>query len=119
MRAFGATYFNYIGKPLAYVLDTPEQPDDADNPLRRGFGNEASDADLSRFGERFGVPAHRRVRPERDRRVDQPRAGHAGGRAREAATDTVRIIDPDDHAGVPAVRASTATAIAQRGRGHG
>jgi fatty-acyl-CoA synthase len=54
VRRFGATYFNYVGKPLAYVLETPEQPDDRDNPLRLGFGNEASDADISRFEERFG-----------------------------------------------------------------
>jgi fatty-acyl-CoA synthase len=54
VRRFGATYFNYVGKPLAYVLATPERPDDADNPLRRGYGNEANDADLQRFAARFG-----------------------------------------------------------------
>ena len=35
VRRFGATYFNYVGKPLTYILATPEQPDDRDNPLRR------------------------------------------------------------------------------------
>ena len=35
VRAAGATYFNYVGKPLSYILATPEQPDDADNPLVR------------------------------------------------------------------------------------
>ena len=55
VRRYGATYFNYVGKPLAYVLATPEQPDDADNPLRRGYGNEAAEADLVRFTQRFGV----------------------------------------------------------------
>jgi fatty-acyl-CoA synthase len=54
VRRFGATYFNYVGKPLAYVLATPERPDDADNPLLRGFGNEAGHADLIRFAARFG-----------------------------------------------------------------
>ena len=54
VRRYGATYFNYVGKPLAYVLATPEQPDDADNPLVRGYGNEAAEADLARFQERFG-----------------------------------------------------------------
>jgi fatty-acyl-CoA synthase len=54
VRKFGATYFNYVGKPLAFILATPEQPDDADNPLRRGFGNEGGAADLERFAERFG-----------------------------------------------------------------
>jgi fatty-acyl-CoA synthase len=54
VRRFGATYFNYVGTPLAYVLATPERPDDADNPLIRGFGNEAGHADLARFTARFG-----------------------------------------------------------------
>ncbi len=54
VRRHGATYMNYVGKPLAYVLATPEQPDDADNPLRVAFGNEASDRDIEEFGRRFG-----------------------------------------------------------------
>ena len=53
VRTFGATYFNYVGKPLTYVLATPEKVDDRDNPLRRGFGNEGSEIDLLRFAERF------------------------------------------------------------------
>ena len=44
---------NYVGKPLAYILATPEQPDDADNPLRVAFGNEASDRDIEEFARRF------------------------------------------------------------------
>ena len=55
VRAAGATYFNYVGKPLAYILATPEQPDDTDNPLVRAFGNEGSADDVARFAERFGV----------------------------------------------------------------
>ncbi|MFC7503432.1 acyl-CoA synthetase, partial [Nocardioides sp. GCM10030258] len=46
IRRHGATYLNYVGKPLAYVLATPAQPDDADNPLRYAFGNEAADRDI-------------------------------------------------------------------------
>jgi fatty-acyl-CoA synthase len=55
IRRYGATYMNYVGKPLAYILGTEEQPDDADNPLRVAFGNEASDRDIEEFGRRFGV----------------------------------------------------------------
>ena len=54
VRRFGATYFNYVGKPLSYILATPEQPDDADNPLVYVFGNEAADHDIDRFAQRFG-----------------------------------------------------------------
>ncbi|WP_245927149.1 fatty-acid--CoA ligase FadD1 [Nocardioides silvaticus] len=54
VRRYGATYLSYVGKPLAYVLATPERPDDAVNPLRVAFGNEASDRDIAEFGRRFG-----------------------------------------------------------------
>jgi len=53
LRHYGVTYLNYVGKPLAYVLATPEQPDDHDNPLRVAFGNEASDRDIAEFSRRF------------------------------------------------------------------
>ena len=54
VRRFGATYANYVGKPLTYVLGTPERPDDADNPLRLVFGNEANERAIAEFGRRFG-----------------------------------------------------------------
>lgn len=54
VRRYGATYANYVGKPLAYVLATPERDDDADNPLRLVFGNEAGDRDTAAFAQRFG-----------------------------------------------------------------
>lgn len=54
VRRFGVTYMNYVGKPLAYILATPEQPDDADTTLRAAFGNEAADRDIEEFGRRFG-----------------------------------------------------------------
>ncbi|HEY7053986.1 MAG TPA: fatty-acid--CoA ligase FadD1 [Mycobacterium sp.] len=54
IRRYGATYMNYVGKPLALVLATPERPDDADNTLRVAFGNEATDRDIAEFSRRFG-----------------------------------------------------------------
>ncbi|HSV41357.1 MAG TPA: AMP-binding protein [Nocardioidaceae bacterium] len=58
IRRYGATYLNYVGKPLAYVLATPRLPDDADNPLRQAFGNEASGKDQREFAERFGCAVY-------------------------------------------------------------
>ncbi|GIH90292.1 AMP-binding protein [Planobispora siamensis] len=55
VRRHGVTYFNYVGRALAYILATPERPDDADNPLRAAFGTEASARDMAEFGRRFGV----------------------------------------------------------------
>jgi fatty-acyl-CoA synthase len=54
IRRYGVTYMNYVGKPLALVLATPEQPDDAQNPLRAAFGNEATERDIEDFARRFG-----------------------------------------------------------------
>lgn len=55
VRRFGATYANYVGKPMSYILATPARDDDADNPLRFLYGNEGAPRDLVRFAERFGV----------------------------------------------------------------
>jgi fatty-acyl-CoA synthase len=54
IRRHSVTYMNYVGKPLALLLATPERPDDADNTLRVAFGNEASDRDIDEFARRFG-----------------------------------------------------------------
>jgi fatty-acyl-CoA synthase len=43
IRRYDVTYMNYVGKPLALVLATPERPDDAANTLRAAFGNEATE----------------------------------------------------------------------------
>ena len=55
VRRYGATYANYVGKPLSYVLATPERPDDADNPLKAVQGNEGVPGDVERFARRFGT----------------------------------------------------------------
>jgi len=54
VRRHGITFFNYVGKPLSYILATPERPDDAENSLRIAFGNEAAPLDVDRFAQRFG-----------------------------------------------------------------
>jgi fatty-acyl-CoA synthase len=54
VRRFGATKFSYVGKAIAYILATPERPDDADNTLTSAFGTEASVRDRDRFRARFG-----------------------------------------------------------------
>lgn len=54
VRRYGATYFNYVGRALSYVLAVSETPHDGDNRLRLGFGTEASALDRQRFEARFG-----------------------------------------------------------------
>lgn len=54
VRTHHATYFNYVGRSLAYVLATPPTADDRGNRLRLGFGTEASARDIEEFTTRFG-----------------------------------------------------------------
>ena len=54
VRRYGATKFSYVGKAIAYILATPERPDDAENTLKSAFGTEASVRDRDRFHKRFG-----------------------------------------------------------------
>jgi fatty-acyl-CoA synthase len=54
VRRYGVTYFNYVGKPLSYILATEERPDDAQTTLRTVFGNEGAEHDVRRFARRFG-----------------------------------------------------------------
>ncbi len=55
VRRYQSTYFNYTGKPLAYLLATPELADDADNSLRISFGNEGSPGIVNGFSRRYAV----------------------------------------------------------------
>ncbi len=54
VRRYHATLFNYVGSPFAYIMDTPARPDDADNPLRLAYGNEAPRQYIEAFSQRFG-----------------------------------------------------------------
>lgn len=55
VRRYGATWFNYTGKPLSYLVASPEQPDDGDNTLRVAFGNEGAPEVIEAFSRRFGL----------------------------------------------------------------
>ncbi len=94
VRRYGATYFNYTGKPLSYLVATPARPDDADNSLRVAFGNEGAPDVVETFARRFGVEV-----------IDAYGATEGGiGVNREAearrgalgqAPDHIRVVDPD------------------------
>ncbi|MDQ1375455.1 MAG: steroid-22-oyl-CoA synthetase [Actinomycetota bacterium] len=119
VRRHGATHFNYVGKSLAYVLATPERPDDAENPLKLGFGTEASERDIAEFRRRFrclvvegygmseggtninvvpGTPAGSLGRPGNDTTVIlDPSTGRECPPAR--FDDGGRLLNPDDAIG--------------------
>lgn len=55
VRRYGATYANYVGKPLSYILATPQKADDVRNPLRVVYGNEGAPGDVTAFARRFAT----------------------------------------------------------------
>ena len=55
IKKFGVTTFNYVGKPLAYILAATEGMVDHDNRLRVAIGNGASAVEQDTFRERFGL----------------------------------------------------------------
>ncbi len=96
VRHYGATYFNYTGKPLAYLLAQPERADDANNTLRIAFGNEGSPQVVDGFARRFGVEVidaygatEGGVAVSRDA---DPRPGALG-----KVTPNVQVVDDDGH----------------------
>lgn len=55
LRKFNVTYFNYVGRALAYILAQPERPEESQTNLKFAFGTEASKFDREDFERRFGV----------------------------------------------------------------
>jgi len=103
VRKFGATYFNYVGKPLAYILATPARPDDADNPLQRGFGNEGNEADVRRFAERFGCPLTDGYgQTETGASISRVPGTPVGSLGK--GTDAVKVLDPETGEECPPAR---------------
>ncbi|GAA1774325.1 long-chain-fatty-acid--CoA ligase [Nocardioides hankookensis] len=100
VRRHGATYANYVGKPLTYIMATPEQPDDADNPLRLVFGNEANDRDIAGFGARFGCVVVDSYSSTENavivQRVPEMPPGSLG-----RPVDGVKVLDPETMAEAP------------------
>lgn len=103
VRRYGCTFANYVGAPLSYILATPERADDADNPMRVVYGNEAPADVRSEFTRRFGV------------RVVDGFGSSEGGLSISRTPDTpdaalgplptgVRIVDPESGADCPRAR---------------
>ncbi len=111
VRAYGATYFTYVGRAVQYLLATDSRPDDRDHTLRLGFGTEAGAVDAARFAERFGV---RLVEgygaTEGGASVPGAPPGGSRGRApdtppgalgRAAPGDDLAVVDPETGAECP------------------
>jgi fatty-acyl-CoA synthase len=104
VRRYGATYFNYVGRSLAYVLTTPEHPDDSQNSLRHGFGTEASLRDRQEFSRRFGCELLETYGSS-EGVISTYRPPHAPGNSiglpQPRPGSDVAVINPDAHAECP------------------
>ena len=108
VRRFGATKFSYVGKAIAYILATPERPDDADNTLKSAFGTEASVRDRDRFRKRFGCYLIEGYGQSEGGAAINPVLGHAQGGAGQAGRRRrPGRHEPRDGRGVPASANST------------
>lgn len=54
-RRYGAHVFNYVGGMIPILMKQPEQPDDADNPVRVAWGAAAPREIWPDFERRFGL----------------------------------------------------------------
>lgn len=108
IRRYGATMLTYTGKVLNYILATPEipatpdQPGDADNPLRLAIGNEASARDIREFARRYDTAVRDSYGSTEGiiiiRRDPSMPPGALG-----TADATVKVLDPETGAECPPV----------------
>ncbi len=93
VRAYGATYFTYVGRAIQ----------DRAHTLRLGFGTEAGAVDAARFAERFGV---RLVEgygaTEGGASVQRTPDTPPGALGRAGAGDDLAVVDPQTGAECPA-----------------
>jgi fatty-acyl-CoA synthase len=105
VRRFGATKFSYVGKAIAYILATPEAPDDADNTLRSAFGTEASVEDRERFQRRFACYLVEGYgQSEGGAAINPVRGGPAGALGRPVDGVDLAVVDPETGRECPPAR---------------
>jgi len=97
-RRKGVTAFNYQGALLLMLFKQPERPDDADNPVRVGFGAPCPVDIWHQFETRFDVKltevyGSTEIAIATENRLDSFRLGSAG---RESAGYELRVVDADD-----------------------
>ncbi len=55
VRKYNATFFGYVGEICRYLMNTPEKPDDADNPISGMVGVGLRPDAWNAFKKRFGI----------------------------------------------------------------
>ncbi len=96
VREHGATFFNTVGRAIAYIVATPPTEHDRDHRLKFVLGPETSTADKAEFTERFGVPIFEGYGSSENAIVIRPMPGAGPGALGKASdSDDVAVVDPD------------------------
>lgn len=104
VQRFGATFFNYVGRSISYLLATPPSEGDRDNSLRAGYGTEASWKDAEQFENRFGCPLIGGYGMSEGGGVNVVRSGDTPKTALgRPITDTIVVVDPETRSVCPPV----------------
>jgi fatty-acyl-CoA synthase len=96
VRRYGATFFSTVGRALAYVLATPEDPDDRNHVVKFALAPESSPADIRAFRHRFGISCFAGYGSSENAITMSPVAGmpkEALGKPPEGVD--AAIVDPD------------------------
>lgn len=94
IRAHRCTYFNYVGRALAYIVAVPETPEDGDNQLKWALGSEASPLTISEFTRRYGCPIFEGYGSSENAVIIQPAPGMpTGALGRPKRGTDVAIVD--------------------------
>jgi fatty-acyl-CoA synthase len=96
VREHGATFFNTVGRAIAYIIATPPTETDRDHHLKFVLGPETSTADKAEFTRRFGVPIFEGYGSSENAIVIRPMPGAGPGALGKASeSDDVAVVDPD------------------------
>ncbi|GAC1311729.1 MAG: AMP-binding protein [Acidimicrobiales bacterium] len=96
IRAHRCTYFNYVGRALAYIVAVPEHPHDRANQLKWALGSEASPLTIAEFTRRFGCPIFEGYGSSENAVIIQPAPGMpAGALGRPKKGTDVAIVGAD------------------------
>lgn len=98
VRAYGVSYFTYVGRTISYLLATPEQDGERETGLRLGFGTEAGKVDAERFERRFGcglIEGYGSSEGGCSLRQEPDAPPGALGRTGSAPGDDLAVVDPE------------------------
>lgn len=105
VRRYGATFFSTVGRALAYILATPESPDDRSHRVKFALAPESSPRDLRAFRERFGILCVSGYGSSENAIIMEPRPGLSKDAlgVPQAGVD-VAVVDPETGAERAAAR---------------